>query len=413
MTANSHPPSLRREIILWYSAVLLVALVLFAAFSYLLLDQALTRAGTTSLRQTAAAAEQLVIPSGVPRIATREERVPPGPGDLAAIRRRTQLATGEIVDIYVARSGDVQSRALRMFLLISLVLIPITAIAAAAGGRRVADRLLRPLNRLVLATREVQIEALSRRVEVPERPAELQELAHAFNAMLSRLERAVEALQRFTADASHELRTPLAAIKGTAQVALARERTAEELRGTLSEVVEECEGMLHLVEGLLTLARGEGSEVHHVLATFNLVPLLEDITEIGQALATGSPVEVRLDAPPELSVVGAPAPLRQVFLNLVANAVRFTDQGSVIIRARSLEEGQIEVAVMDTGRGIPSEELPRVFDRFYRGEAARGSENGSGLGLAIARLIVEQHGGSIQVDSQPGQGSAFRVRLPA
>ncbi|HSK21060.1 MAG TPA: sensor histidine kinase [Longimicrobiales bacterium] len=101
-----------------------------------------------------------------------------------------------------------------------------------------------------------------------------------------------------------------------------------------------------------------------------------------------------------------------VFVNLVANAVRFTDRGEVIIRARVLEDGGVEVTVADTGRGIQPEELPRVFDRFYRGDAARGAD-GSGLGLAIARLIVEQHGGSVEAESEPGRGSTFRVVLPA
>lgn len=406
----SRPRSLRREIVVWYSAVLLAALIAFSALAYLILRESLARAGTASLRQTAFTAEQLIVPPGIPRVAVQEERVAPRGTEVEALRRRIRLVNGDQLDVYVARSGDVSATALRTFLLISLILIPLTTFAAAWGGRGIADRLLRPLERLVRATREVEIGALAERVEEPERPAELRELARDFNGMLERLERAVGALRRFTADASHELRTPLTAIRGTAQVALARERTAEELRATLAEVAEETERMLHLVEGLLTLARGDEGALAPAAEPVDLVPLLEEVREVGEALAQGKPVEARLEAPPTAVVAGDPAALRQVFLNLVSNAVRFTEQGAVALRLRE-ETEWVEVDVEDTGRGIPPGDLPHIFERFYRGDAAR-SGDGAGLGLAIARLITERHRGTIVARSEPGRGSTFRVRLP-
>ncbi|HEX2093734.1 MAG TPA: HAMP domain-containing sensor histidine kinase [Longimicrobiaceae bacterium] len=415
MTHRRRPPSLRREIVLWYSVVLLVALTLFAGLTYLILKQTLERTGTASLRQTALAAEQLIVPPHIPRVTVEERSVNPGKGDVEALLRRTRLPSGDMVELYVARTGDVEGRALRSFIVISLLLIPITAAAAAVGARSIADRLLRPLDRLVVASREIGIGALSRRVEEPERPAELRELSLAFNGMLERLERAVDALRRFTADASHELRTPLTAIQGTAQVALARERSAGELRETLEEVLEETRWTLGLVEGLLTLARGEEAGELLPRAPVRLDALLEDVREIGEALADGKPVEVRLVAPGPLVVRGAEGPLRQLFLNLVSNAVKFTRDGSVAIRTAEAErdgERWVEVAVEDTGIGIPPEDLPHVFDRFYRGDAARVREGGTGLGLAIARMIAERHGGSIEAASEPGRGSVFTVWLP-
>jgi signal transduction histidine kinase len=419
----SRPRSLRREIVVWYSLVLLVALALFAGFTYLLLQRTLARAGTASLRQTALAAEQLIVPPHVPRTAVEERKMPPGPGDVEALHRRSRLISGDVVDIYVARTGDVEGRALRSFLLISLLLIPLTAAAAAMGGRTIAGRVLRPLERLVAASREIGIGALSRRVEEAEHPAEMRELSQAFNGMLERLERAVDALRRFTADASHELRTPLTVIQGTAQVALARERGPVELREALEEIQEETRRTLGLVEGLLTLARGEeGAEARHPV---ELVALLEDVREIGEALAGGKPVEVRLEAPERAVVPGAEGSLRQLFLNLVSNAVKSTDAGEVVLRVREVETAAageeeapearrwVEVEVADTGRGIPARELPHVFDRFYRGESARAGESGAGLGLAIARMVVERHGGTIEADGPPGGGATFRVRLPA
>jgi heavy metal sensor kinase len=413
-------PSLRREIVLGYSAILLVALSLFAGATYAILRRSLANAGTQSLRQTAAAAERIMIPRGIPRLEVSEERLPPHEEAVEVLRRRVRLATGDAVDIVVARTGDVEQHALRSFALIALMLIPVTALLAAVAGRSMADRILQPLNRLVTASREIGIGALSRRVDEPERPAELRELAQAYNGMLERLDRAVIALRSFTADASHELRTPLTVIRGTAEVALARDRSADELRGTLEEVLDETGSMLHLVEDLLVLARGDQAQAQPE-GSADLAAVLRDVQDVGEALAGGRPVEVRLDAPDSLVVPGDAGALRRLFLNLVSNAVKFTDRGAVTITARTTDEAAaaageearpyVEVQVADTGIGIAHEDLPRVFDRFYRADATRGA-GGTGLGLAIARMVAERHRGTITVESTPGVGSVFTVRLP-
>ncbi|HEV3051457.1 MAG TPA: histidine kinase dimerization/phospho-acceptor domain-containing protein, partial [Longimicrobium sp.] len=296
-------PSLRREIVLGYSAILLVALSLFAGATYAILRRSLANAGTQSLRQTAAAAERIMIPRGIPRLGVSEELLPPHEEAVEVLRRRVRLATGDAVDIVVARTGDVEQHALRSFALIALMLIPITALLAAVAGRSMADRILQPLNRLVTASREIGIGALSRRVDEPERPAELRELAQAYNGMLERLDRAVIALRSFTADASHELRTPLTVIRGTAEVALARDRSADELRGTLEEVLDETGSMLHLVEDLLVLARGDQAQAEPA-GTADLAAVLRDVQDVGEALAGGKPVEVRLDVPDGLVIPG-------------------------------------------------------------------------------------------------------------
>ncbi|MDB4947890.1 MAG: cusS 2 [Gemmatimonadetes bacterium] len=423
------PSSLRREIVKGYSVVLLVSLTLFAGATYVILAQTLSRAGTASLRETAQAAEQIIVPPNVERVAVEEMPLPPGHGSVEALRRRTHLATGDVVDIVVARTGDVEHRATNLFALIALLLIPVTAAAAAFAGRSVANRILDPLSRLVAASREIGIGGLSRRVEEPARPAELRELASSFNGMLERLQRAVEALRRFTADASHELRTPLTAIRGTAEVALARDRSPEELRDTLGEVLDETRSMLALVEDLLALARGEEGAAGP-LGPVDLVPLLHEVAEIGEALADGRPVRVRLELPPSAVVRGIAGPLRRLFLNLVSNAVKFTERGEVVIAVRDEAAlpvpagihngaadtpdapGWVAVEIRDTGGGIAAHELPRVFDRFYRADAARERSGGTGLGLAIGRMIAEQHGGTIDAESVPGTGSVFRVRLP-
>jgi heavy metal sensor kinase len=412
-------PSLRREILLWYTLVLIVALGLFATSAYFLLRRALMRTEEESLRQTAQAVEQFYIPPQIPRFDTIEEFITYTNEEgepVRALRRRTVLATNEVFQTIVTPPGDVGGRALQSFLLISLLLIPLTAGAAALGGGVLLERLLDPLRRLVETTRQIGIGGLWQRVPEPERPSDLQDLAQSFNGMLMRLERAVEALRRFTADASHELRTPLTSIQGTVQVALSRERTAEELRETLGEVIEETEWMLHLVDGLLTLARSEEGTGAAEHAPVEITALLADAVEMGQMLAMEKDLVVEMEPSERLYVTGSAGQLRQVFLNLVSNAVKFTTRGRVTVGAqRTIDnEGRrwVEVKVEDTGVGIPPEELSRVFDRFYRGDAARARSAGTGLGLAIARLLVEQHGGRIEVQSRLGAGSRFTVILP-
>ena len=423
MTGNRRPPSLRREIVIWYSVVLLIALTAVTGLTFLLLRGALERSVRTSLEQSAETVERLYLPPGIPRLGTTQDIVRIEEEDAQLIRRRTVLITGDTVTSWVVRSDDAENDALRLFLLISMLLIPLTAVAAAIGGRALLDWLLAPLERLVSSTREIGIGALSRRVEEPTEAAELHDLARAYNEMLSRLERAVEALTRFTADASHELRTPLTAIRGSIQVALARERTTAELEGTLAEVLEETEWMLHLVDGLLTLARGDEGGDLIGQPVVDLEPLLRDVLEVGQALAADKSLELTLKVAGPLEVRGSAAALRQVFLNLISNAVKYTEIGRISIDARHLssapadaphEDGAwVEVRVADSGVGIAGEELERVFDRFYRGDAARARSAGAGLGLAIARLISERHGGTIEVTSKAGVGSEFRVLLPA
>ncbi len=412
-------PSLRAEILGWYSLVLVVALSLFAVTAYFLLQRALVTSEEESLRQAVDAVEQLANPDRIPRIDSVEQFSvgETSTGErIRMIHRQTVLLTGEVLTFYLP-IGVVESRALRSFLVISLILIPVTAIVAGLGAGAFLERLLVPLRRLVETTREIGIGGLSRRVVEPDRPSDLQELAQSFNGMLMRLERAVDALRHFTADASHELRTPLTAIQGTIQVALSRPRSEDELREVLGEVMEETEWMLHLVDGLLTLARSEEGLPSAQREIVDLSLLLEDSVEMGRLLASEKPIEVSLDAPRSLLILGAAGQLRQVFLNLISNAIKFTEEGSVAVTARTIneEDGErwIEVRVADTGVGIAPEEMERVFDRFYRGDAARSRPGGTGLGLAIARLLVEQQGGTIDVRSEVGRGSEFRILLPA
>lgn len=403
--------SLRREVVLGFSFILLVALTLFAAATYAILQRSLASTGTQSLRQTAAAAERLMVPPGIPRLQVSEESLPPTDEAVEVLRRRTRLATGDEVDIIVARTGDVEQRALRSFAFTALALIPLTAILAALAGRSLADRILQPLSRLVTASREIGIGALSRRVEEPAHPVELRELAQAYNGMLERLQRAVEALRSFTADASHELRTPLAAIRGYSELTRrGGHELPDDVRHALSRIESESVRMSGLVDDLLLLARlDEGRQLAR--EAVDLGRLVVDITADARAASPDHDWVVRVPESPVV-VLGDQPRLHQAIANLLANARVHTPAGTQVTAALGVLDGFAIVTVTDTGPGIPPEVQPVLFERFARADTSRSRATGStGLGLAITAAIVRAHDGVVDAVSEPGQ-TVFRVRLP-
>lgn len=233
--------------------------------------------------------------------------------------------------------------------------------------------------------------------------------------MLDRIERGFEHQRRFTADASHELRSPLSRLRSEMEVTLRRPRAAPEYEAVLRSALEEVERLSRLSEELLTLARldaGEGAEASQVPVP--LTPLVEEELKRLEAEAGERKLAVVLEGHPGLMVQGTPeALLRLVVANLLHNAVKFSPPGGRVTVTVAPEGAQGVLAVSDIGPGIPPEDLPRVFDRFYRASASRSPDvPGVGLGLAIARAIVEARGGRIAVQSTPGGGATFTVRLP-
>ena len=249
---------------------------------------------------------------------------------------------------------------------------------------------------------------MSRRIGVSV-DAELEPLVATLNRLLDRLEKAFSSLKQFTADVSHQLQTPLTVMKGTAEVSLASVRSAPEYQRTLAELGEEVDEMARILVDLraLTLAdavvKGDRVDLSEVAA---------EATEIIEALAESKGIPIDTSIEPDVVVWGSRIGLKQVFLNLGDNAVKYTAAGGTVsIRVASLER-EARITVADTGAGIPTEDLPRVFDRFFRGSGTPQSAPGTGLGLAIVKRIVEAHGGTIEVDSRAGHGSTFRVVLP-
>ncbi len=282
---------------------------------------------------------------------------------------------------------------------------------AAVLGFLSVRRTLRPLGRMAREVAVIQETGdLSRRVGGEGPPDEVGRLADAFDGMLTRLEEAFRSQQRFVSDASHELRTPLTVIRGQLELLEARIRS-EEARRSLDVAVDELDRMGRIVEDLLLLARlDEG-------LTLVREPVEVELT-LREALLrglAGATRESTVEAEPGVYALADPERLLQALTNLVANAVRHAGEEARLDLSARLEGARVVIRVSDTGRGIPAEELPHVFDRLFRGTAAPGHRPppGAGLGLSIAASLVRAMQGEISAESRPGEGTTFMVVLPA
>lgn len=294
-----------------------------------------------------------------------------------------------------------------------LLSIPVGLVATGGLAYLLARRALAPVDRLRETVERVTADRLHERLPVPNPGDELGRLAGTVNAMIDRLERSFVEVKRFTADASHELRTPLTALRTEAEVALAGDPTRDELRGILESTLEECGRMTRLTEQLLALARDESGVVPHPPEPVDLSALAADVADTLRPLADAKGVKLTFEAPAGLVVAGDPVRLRQLVVNLIDNAVKYTPPGGTVQVGTAEAGGAVRLTVADTGEGIPEEHLPRVFDRFYRVDKARSREQGgTGLGLSIVRSIATAHGGTVSLASGEGVGTTAAVTLP-
>jgi signal transduction histidine kinase len=279
------------------------------------------------------------------------------------------------------------------------------------GGAFLAGRALKPIDALTRTAVQIsRADDLGRRIEYHGPPDEVGRLAGAFNHMLERLEGLFGAQRRFIADISHELRTPLTTIRGNLD--LIRRMGADDV--SLDAIQSEAERMRRLVGDLMLLARVDAGELPIRHERVDLDTLLLEIYRQARTLAAGR-VEVTLGEEDQACVVGDPDRLRQLLLNLVDNAIKYTPRGGRVTLGLYREDARAVVRVSDTGAGIPESELPHVFERFYRVDKARarsGGPGGAGLGLSIARWIAQAHGGELSVASEVGAGSTFSLSLP-
>ncbi len=304
-------------------------------------------------------------------------------------------------------------RALGGLVAVLLLAGPIVLAGALAGGYMLARKALAPVDRMVATAQEITASRLDRRLDAPNSQDELGRLVSTFNDMISRLERSFDEVRRFTADAAHELRTPLAVMRTEAEVALRSPRSPERDGHVLESLLEEIERLTRLVSQLLFLCREDTGLGGSAFRPCRLDDLVREVAEHMQVAASEKGVELDIEPLAPCQVRGDADRLRQLFFNLLDNAIKYTPPGGrVSVRGESPNR-HAQVTIADTGIGIPSEHLPHVFDRFYRVDPSRDPETGgTGLGLAICRSIAEAHGGAIKIDSRLAGGTCVTLNLP-
>ena len=320
------------------------------------------------------------------------------------------LDNGQVAGvIQAAQSLDVLRQTLGQLVAVLLVGGPLLILFAGLGGYLLASRALAPIGHITRTARRISAGSLSERLNLPATKDEVGELAATFDEMLQRLEDSFYRERQFTADASHELRTPLAAMQAILSVIRSKRRSPEDYEQALADLSEESDRLGSMIEDLLTLAR-EDSRRRIERETVDLSVTLKDVADSLRPLAQKKGLDLVCNTPSKLALAGDRDSLVRLFVNILDNAVKFTQKGSITISARETAK-DLEVSVSDTGTGIAEEHLPHIFDRFYRVDASRSSR-GAGLGLAIAKDIARSHGGIIRVASGLGSGTTFTVEFP-
>lgn len=288
--------------------------------------------------------------------------------------------------------------------------VPLLLILTSVGGVFLADRALRPVERIRRTAANIRIDQLARRVGDTGTGDELGQLAHTFDSMLARLQTAFEVQRRFVADASHELRTPLTVVKGHIDVGLGRERDHQEYQRILEDIRLENERLITLVNRLLFLARLDAAQISHQHEAVELNDLLSLVYEQMQPLAASKNQTMLLELGPLPTIQGNTDHLIRLFLNLLDNAVKYTPENGEI-KIQGVTSGrEIVITISDNGIGISPEHQHQIFTRFYR---VYGEETtGTGLGLAIAAQIAQEHSTNLTVTSELGKGSQFTIRFP-
>jgi len=330
------------------------------------------------------------------------------------IAMQSVAVEGQTFRIRAAVNTEPFDDALDRFRVVLAETLPALVILASLTGYWLSGRALSPVKEIIRTARGIGVQDLTGRLTVPEPQDELRSLSETLNEMLARIEASVKRITQFTADASHDLRTPLAVIRSNAELALRRSRTEEEYRETLSRILAASEETTHLIENLLTLARADAGAESLVFERVDLLTQARKAAEEARILATAKGIQISLGSSTGPFWVSADErALQRLFLIVLENALKYTPDGGVINIQLASAHGSATAEIRDSGIGISEEDLPHIFERFYRADQARSREpGGSGLGLAIALWIVEKHGGKIEVHSTQGNGSVFRLHFP-
>jgi heavy metal sensor kinase len=307
-------------------------------------------------------------------------------------------------------------KTLSQFTWVYVAVIPGALILGSFLGWVMAGRALTPVMDIARAAQRISGSNLSLRIPTRETGDELDYLILTFNRMIDRLESSFQQMKQFSADVSHELRTPITGIRGQLEVALFTAQTTDQYREAMFNALQDIDRLSQIVRALLLLSQAESGQLVLQKSRLNLSGVVSDLVDQFQIPAEGAGVRLSADLPEECFVEGDRVQLERLITNLLSNAMKFTPEGGEVRLRLSSSPKFVEIVVEDTGRGIATEHLPHIFDRFYRvpgSGGAPGPEQGLGLGLSFVAWIVKAHHGRIDVDSTPGKGTRFTIQLPA
>ncbi len=303
--------------------------------------------------------------------------------------------------------------ALRKLIVTLLLGLPVLVIIAAAGGALLVRRALRPVEVMRRTAEQISFGKLRQRLPLTHSGDAIDQLAQTLNQMLDRLDQAYQQATRFSADASHELRTPLTILRSEMESILHERTLTEALREHLASLLEEAERLSAIVESLFSLARLDAGEARISHETFDLAELARTTFEQMQLLAEDKHLVIQVEAPQPVLVSGDAARLKQVIVNLLDNAIKYALPGGHVTLDVRAEGSKAVLRVQDDGIGIAAEDLPHVFERFYRADKVHSrSVQGAGLGLSIVQAICQAHAASVTAASRPGVGTTLSVHLP-
>jgi heavy metal sensor kinase len=371
---------------------------------------------------------EVVYTSGAPKDAQFDPaQVPPLPRGAVEVARGVRLGAGTLFiaartasgadgtryRVEVGAPGTLTEAALGQVMILLAVGLPVAVAVAVGGGFVLVRRALDPVARIAAKAEAITQHNLSERLPVVRTGDELERLSVSLNHMISRLEEAIQGSKQFVADASHELRTPLTVMRGELESLAQDGQLRSETREALGSVLEEVDRLAEIVEGLFALSRLDAGEAHAEWVRFDLAELAATTADQMSLLAEDKHVSVACDTGGGVTVEGDRARLKQVVVNLLDNAIKYTPSGGRVALSVRREGDYAVLDITDTGVGIPADALPHVFKRFFRVDGSRSREQGgAGLGLSIVKSICTAHGAVIEVSSAPGRGSTFRIKQP-
>jgi heavy metal sensor kinase len=355
----------------------------------------------------------LLAGEGVGGYSQRSERL--SDGTRVRMVSRLHFLDGHPLLIRLAHTEEPLYSRLKDLVLASLLVLPAVLSIASLAGHGLAGRALDPIQQMARHAQAITPDKLSARLPNDDADDELGQLARVFNETLNRLEQAFEQLRRFTSDASHELRTPLAMIRSVGEVGLQKDGTRAEYRDTIGSMLEEVNRLTSLIDNLLTISRADAGHIQLHRTIVPVMGLTREAAGLFEILLEEKSQRIVVEGDESAQVEGDQIFLRQALVNLIHNAVKYSPIGGTIwVRVYLAHDNRVVVAVRDNGPGIPIEDQPKVFDRFYRVDKARWRmSGGTGLGLSIVKWAVEAHGGMVELDSKPNMGCTFNLNLPA